>query len=180
MDLSFLDKPTPREPHPSQLGDEALLAQCRVERVRRGGPGGQHRNKTESGVVVTHLPTGTIAQASERRESEVNKRVALRRLRLVLATEHRVGVPAGEVRSAVWRSRTTSGRIVCSERHHDHPAMLAEAMDVLAASGWDQHAAATRLGVTPSQLIRFVATHPPALGAWNAQRHARGMGALRA
>ena len=38
--------------------DDALLAECRVETFRAGGPGGQHQNKTESAVRLTHLPTG--------------------------------------------------------------------------------------------------------------------------
>lgn len=180
MDIDFLDKPTPREPHPAQLDDAALLAQCDFERARRGGPGGQHRNKTETAVLLSHRPTGLTAQASERREAEVNKRVALRRLRLTLATAHRCPVPPGDPRSDLWRSRTGGGRIVCSQEHRDHPALLGEALDVIAASGWDQHMAATRLSVTATQLIRFVGTHPPALAAWNAERAHRGMGALRA
>ncbi|MYJ01125.1 MAG: peptide chain release factor-like protein, partial [Chloroflexi bacterium] len=40
------------------LPDEELLAQCRFERFRVSGPGGQHRNKTDSAVRLTHEPTG--------------------------------------------------------------------------------------------------------------------------
>lgn len=178
--FSWLDRPVDRPVHPAALPDDALLAACTVSHTRTGGPGGQHRNKTSSGVVVTHRPTGIQAHASERRSAEENKAVALRRLRLELAVHHRVAVPAGEIRSALWRERTRTGRIVLSARHRDYPALLAEALDVLDASGYDPRHAATRLGVSPSQLIRMIGDHPHALGMVNEQRRERGEHELKA
>ena len=61
--------------------DEALLAQCRVETFRSGGPGGQHQNVTESGVRLVHLPTGVRATARDDRSQHRNRALALRRLR---------------------------------------------------------------------------------------------------
>jgi protein subunit release factor A len=61
--------------------DEALLAQCRVETFRAGGPGGQHQNVTESGVRLVHLPTGIRVVAREERSQHRNRALALRRLR---------------------------------------------------------------------------------------------------
>jgi len=179
MDLSFLDNPTPRDPHPAQLPEDTLLAQCHLGRSRTGGPGGQHRNKVETAVTLTHQPTGVSAQASERRSAETNRKVALRRLRLKLATELRCPVPAGDARSDLWRARTRSGKVSCSPRHTDYPALLAVAMDVIAACHWDQGKAAARLEVTPTQLIKLVGAHPPALAAWNDARGAHGMHQLR-
>lgn len=179
MDLSFLDKPAERDPHPAQLGDDALLASCHLGRSRKGGPGGQHRNKVETAVTLTHEPTGLAAQAGERRSAETNRKVALRRLRLRLATELRCPVPAGDARSELWRSRTRRGKIACNPKHADYPAMLAEAMDVIAACRWDQARAAARLEVTPTQLIKLIAHHPPALVAWNDARGAHGLRQLR-
>ena len=46
-----------------------------------GGPGGQHRNKTESAVRLTHPPTGVTVTATERRSQHENREVALERLR---------------------------------------------------------------------------------------------------
>lgn len=44
-----------------KLTDRELQMQCRVETLRSSGPGGQHRNKTESAVRLLHLPTGCLA-----------------------------------------------------------------------------------------------------------------------
>jgi ribosome-associated protein len=63
------------------LDDEALLKACDVEYFIASGPGGQHRNKTESGVRLTHPPTELSVSATERRSQVQNKGVALERLR---------------------------------------------------------------------------------------------------
>ena len=70
-------------PSPSDrdLSDDALLADCDVEPFRGSGPGGQHRNKTETGIRLLHRPTGLTSQASERRSRTQNMGVALDRLR---------------------------------------------------------------------------------------------------
>ena len=61
--------------------DELLLAECRVETFRAGGPGGQHQNATESGVRLVHLPSGLRAVAREERSQHRNRAHALARLR---------------------------------------------------------------------------------------------------
>ena len=61
--------------------DEQLLAECRVETFRAGGPGGQHQNTTESGVRLVHLPSGLRAVAREERSQHRNRARALERLR---------------------------------------------------------------------------------------------------
>jgi len=47
------------------------------ETFRSGGPGGQHQNKTESGVRFTHLPTGIAAESRNERSQHKNAQVAL-------------------------------------------------------------------------------------------------------
>ena len=61
--------------------DDALLAECRVETFRAGGPGGQHQNRTESGVRLVHLPTGVRVVARDERSQHRNRALALSRLR---------------------------------------------------------------------------------------------------
>jgi len=78
------DADPPLDPTSIPEDDDALLAQCRVETFRAGGPGGQHQNVTESGVRLVHLPTGVRASAREERSQHRNKSLALDRLRAKL------------------------------------------------------------------------------------------------
>jgi protein subunit release factor B len=64
-------------------------ADIRVEFYRASGPGGQHRNTTDSAVRIRHLPTGIVAQASESRSQLRNREVAMERLRLALEKRER-------------------------------------------------------------------------------------------
>ncbi|NNF25947.1 MAG: peptide chain release factor-like protein [Gemmatimonadetes bacterium] len=78
---------------PHELSDSRLLNDCRVDTFRAGGKGGQHQNKTETGVRITHLPTGTTAVARDRRSQSSNRTIALDRLRAKLADLARVEAP---------------------------------------------------------------------------------------
>ncbi|MCA9294448.1 MAG: peptide chain release factor-like protein [Phycisphaerales bacterium] len=91
--------------HPAAWPDEKLLHDCEIDYGRTSGPGGQHRNRVATEVTLTHRSTGLRASAGERRSPEENKHMALRRLRLKLAVEHRTGMEAGEEGSALWKSR---------------------------------------------------------------------------
>jgi protein subunit release factor A len=79
----------PDEAPRAGVSDAELLSQCRVDTFRAGGKGGQHQNTTESGVRLTHLPTGIVAIAREERSQHRNRQVALERLRERLAAARR-------------------------------------------------------------------------------------------
>ena len=64
-------------------------ADIRVEYYRSSGPGGQHRNVTDSAVRIRHIPTGVVAQASERRSQAQNRELALERLKAALEKRER-------------------------------------------------------------------------------------------
>lgn len=164
--------------HPSTLSIAELLKDCTEKHVRRSGPGGQNRNKVETGVVLRHVPTGVIAEASERRSQGQNRVVAVRRLRTTLAVEIRS--PAGDQRpSPLWKSRVRGGKLVLSDEHDDYPAMLAEALNELAASDWDVARAAERLALTATQLVKFIRTDARAFRLLNQARAERGLSPLR-
>jgi len=87
-----------RPPVPIPGDDAELLAQCRIETFRSGGPGGQHQNVTESGVRLVHLPTGIRVSSREDRSQHRNKEIALARLRTKLAALNRRAKPRKKTR----------------------------------------------------------------------------------
>jgi Protein chain release factor B len=174
------DKPAPEPifvapPHPATIDEEALASQCEVTKDRGSGPGGQHRNKVESRISIIHTPTGVEAMAGERRSAVDNRRVAMFRLRLALAVRVRTSMPAGDVRSELWKSRCVQGKIACNPRHRDYPSLLAEALDIVWACGLDVPAAALRLCCSTSQLLKLIKDHPPAFLMLNQAREAAGL-----
>jgi hypothetical protein len=162
-------------PHPAALPIDELLADCRVDRTRGSGPGGQHRNKTETAIVITHLPTGVRGEASERRSQGENLAQAKFRLRVELALamrSERDGVGDAPT-SPLWKSRVAGERIVVNSSHDDFPAILAEGLDTLAAADWSAPTAAERLGISTSQLVKLLKQEP--LGLLNGEQAARGL-----
>jgi hypothetical protein len=166
-------------PHPACWTDEQLLRACDIRFVRRSGPGGQHRNKVSSGVQLVFGADGLVAEANERRSQVENRRVALARLRRVLAVTIRTAWDVESPLPELWQSRVRGGRIVVSPEHRDVPGLLAIALDCLAAHDWDAGCAAEALGCSTTQLVRFLGVEPAALARLNEERRARGLRALR-
>ena len=169
--------------HPARLDPDALAAECDFRRTRRSGPGGQNRNKVETAVILTHRPTGVTAEASERRTQGENRRAALLRLRLKLALDIRrtagTDEPSDYQPSDLWQRRCRGGRIVINPEHDNFPALLAEALDVLAETGNDPQRAALALGCSPSQLIKLLKHEPRGLGLVNDHRRQAGLHPLQ-
>ena len=52
------------------------LEDCEIQTFRSGGKGGQHQNKTESGVRIIHRPSGAVGESREQRHQHANKKSA--------------------------------------------------------------------------------------------------------
>lgn len=162
-------------PHPAALDVNALLKECSCTRARRGGPGGQHRNKVETAFLIEHLPTGVAAEANERRSQEENRKVAIHRLRVRLAAVVRYKPSLNAEPSVLWRKRRAGAKIEVSDAHDDYPAILAEALDCIASADYQIATAAQALGVTTSSLVRLIAKSTEAITVVNQERTSRNM-----
>ena len=98
---------------------EALARDCDIEFTRAGGPGGQHRNKAETAVRITHRPSGVTVVGSERRSQARNKMAAHKRLadKLVAIERERVLSRQRANRLATRPTKGANQRRLESKRH---------------------------------------------------------------
>ena len=79
------NQPKPNMPESNNAAEtplaiSALKDEVEITAFKSGGPGGQHKNKTESAVRIKHLPTGVIVVAAEHRSQFKNRETAWERL----------------------------------------------------------------------------------------------------
>ena len=169
-------------PHPALISPTELLQQCDLRTQRRSGPGGQHRNKTSSGVFLHHQPTGIVGEATERRSQGENRGVALDRLRFRLAVEVRTpSILDGQVsmHEDQMRDRFCGTPLRISDRNEAKPGVLALLLNDLHAAGGQPSAVARVWKTTTSSVIRFLKSHPPAFALLNTIRSHHGRGPLK-
>jgi peptide chain release factor 2 len=101
-------------------------ADVRVDTYRASGAGGQHVNKTDSAVRVTHVPTGIVAQSQNERSQTQNKATAMQILRSRLLERkeleraEELAKERGEQKSAEWGSQIRSYFLHPDQRVKDH------------------------------------------------------------
>lgn len=78
--------------------ERSLAADTEVEVFTGGGPGGQHRNKTQNAVRLHHRPSGVMVTATERRSLEANRKAAFERLLARLERLNHVPTPRKKTR----------------------------------------------------------------------------------
>ncbi|MEZ4401151.1 MAG: peptide chain release factor-like protein [Kofleriaceae bacterium] len=162
--------------------DDELLRQCEVDRYRASGPGGQHRNKTESAVRVRHRATGVMAHADDSRSQHENRLHAVRRLRAHLALEVREPIDEAYQPSAALRAVLDGGAARLGEKTRQTAGFwlaMAELLDVVFACGAEVAATGARLGLGSGALARFLTCDPLVLRAINQERGRRGLRPLR-
>lgn len=146
---------------PRFLTDEQLIAQCRVDTYRSGGPGGQKRQKTSNAVRLVHQPTGLVATATESRSLRENRLHALRRLHLKFATDLREPIDLLTFSPPDWflEIRRRSG-IEASHRHRFYAPAAGLVLDLLDALAGNPAHVAANLGISTTAVIKLLESNP--------------------
>ena len=163
--------------------DDALIAQCEVDRYRASGPGGQHRNKTESAVRLRHKLSGVTAIGEDSRSQAENKMHAVRRLRSAIALEVRepltIDAFVASRRLAALVAAGTAPLGAKTRHTGEYWAGMAELLDLLVAGGLEIATTAQRLGITTGGLSKLLLHDDHVARAVNDLRRAKGMRPLR-
>lgn len=160
--------------------DGRVLAQCQEHRYRASGPGGQHRNKTESAIRLVHQPTGITVTATERRSQHENRAVALQRLREAIAVGVRCPLDMTDIRlPECLVGAVSGGRVAIGRRDPRQLVLVAWLLDAIGAAGGRISEAAKVFGLTTSQVVSLLKQEPKRLAAANAIRAGAGLEPLR-
>lgn len=165
------------------LGDDALAAQCEVDRYRASGPGGQHRNKTESAVRLRHKQLGVSAIGEDSRSQSENKLHAVRRLRSAIALEVREPVALDAYvptpRLAAFVAAGTAPNGAKTRVTGAYWAAIGDLLDLLVANGLEIGSSAQRLGISTGALSKLILHDDQVARAVNDLRRAAQMRPLR-
>lgn len=149
--------------------------------TRRSGPGGQHRNKTSTAVVLLHEPTGVLGEASESRSQAANRGNAVARLRTTLAVVVRCSPTEGSLAEsdAALRQKHRGRNVWVAERNEERPAVFSLVLDDAWAANGELPKVAEQWQTTASQLLKLLRSHTPALDYLNRMRASWDLRPLR-
>lgn len=170
------------------ITDEELLQQCEVHGLRKGGPGGQRRNKAETGIRLVHTSTGVRAEAHDERSQASNKQHALKKLRKNIAISMRKAVPldAQNLLLDITRldevEKKALDNVVMRKvgpKNNKFADGVAPLLDVLSATEGALGDAATALQVSTGSLSKTICSDKELLESANAIRQLHGLKPLR-
>ena len=132
-------------------------AELKVDTFRSSGAGGQHVNKTDSAIRITHLPTGTVVESQTERSQHANRDKAMKRLKAQLldaqrsrqqaeqAQSRRLQVGSGDRSQRIRTYNFPQGRITDHRVEgltlYDLPAILEGDLDPLVLRLQQEHQA---------------------------------------
>lgn len=129
---------------------DELLKVCSIKGFQGAGPGGQHRNKTNTGVRLRLSPYNLEIKSSESRSATENKAHALRRMRLAIALSVRE-TPKPKEKLTFPGS---NGRI--QPHNAGYAQFIADVLDIAFQNGGDSRPAAAAFGISQTALSKIL------------------------
>ncbi|MCM8531461.1 MAG: peptide chain release factor-like protein [Lentisphaeraceae bacterium] len=127
-----------------KLSDQELLNICNTDHFIATGKGGQKRNKTSSAVRVTLKDSHILASASNDRQQSVNKKLALRKLRIAIALEIRE------------EAKPWLGQWDMNIKNPKYPIFIACLIDNLKELNWQVSEVAKAFNISTGKLIKTI------------------------
>ncbi len=149
------------------MSDEELLSHCKTGHYIATGNGGQKRNKTSSAVRLSLNDSDISVTASEDRQQSVNKKRAIRKMRIAIAMEMREEVKA-------WQ-----GQLDMNPKNAQYPLFVAFLTDSLFEYNWQVSEVAKSMDISTGKLIKIIAKDDTLWQYVNKERQKNGYKPLK-